>query len=702
MSAIQKIREKGAWIMFGLIALALIAFILQDRSLGGKGGFFGGNPNVLGKVDGQVINRDEFEAKLAMYGGSGSQREQLIGQLWTAQVNELLMKEQYEKLGLVCSAKELSEALFGDDSPFKQIPQFSDPKTGQFSADAAKQWYNQTFKKSKDKEMIRQVYEGFISPTIQKVLQQKYQALLTQSMYVPKWLVEKTQADNNALSTVSYVYVPYTSVSDSAVKISDDEIMNYARKHKKEFERDEETRSISYVTFDAAASSEDSAAVLKSLNELKPEFAKTTDVKSFLAKNASDLPYNDGFISKKEIKQKSIDSIAALPVGGIYGPYIDGSEYVLAKLVASKIMPDSAKVRHILIATHQMDQQSGQLVRVREDSTARKTMDTVEMELKSGKPFDSVCAKFSDDGNKDKGGVYDYFTSSKMVPEFTEFSFGKPVGSKGVIKTEFGYHYVEVLGQKGSSPAYKIAYLAKAITVSNETDNNAQNAALQFAAGSRNKKTFDDNALKQNKTILPANEIKENDFNIVGLGDSRKLVRWAYEHNAGDVTEQPEKIADKYVVAILLAVSKPGLPNVGLLRPLIEPIVRNEKKAKQIIDAKFKGNTLEALTASTATTVQKIDSLSFANPFIPGIGNDSKFTGASFNAGMKGKVTTPIAGSSGVYAIRVENIYARPVADDANSVKQNLLQMQRMAVYRGGLDALRKAASIKDYRSKFF
>ena len=142
MSAIQKIRDKGAWIMFGLIALALIAFILQDRSLGGKGGggFFGGNPNVLGKVDGEVINRDEFEAKLTMYGGSGAQREQMIGQLWTAQVNELLMKEQYEKLGLVCSSKELSEALFGDDSPFKQIPQFADPKTGQFNADAAKQW----------------------------------------------------------------------------------------------------------------------------------------------------------------------------------------------------------------------------------------------------------------------------------------------------------------------------------------------------------------------------------------------------------------------------------------------------------------------------------------------------------------------------------------------------------------------------------
>jgi len=155
------------------------------------------------------------------------------------------------------------------------------------------------------------------------------------------------------------------------------------------------------------------------------------------------------------------------------------------------------------------------------------------------------------------------------------------------------------------------------------------------------------------------------------------------------------------VVAIVTAVSKPGIPNVGLIRPLIEPIVRNEKKAKQIIDSKFKGNTLEALASSTATGVQKIDTLLFSNPFIPGIGADAKFTGASFNAGNKGKVTEPIAGTSGVFALRVENIFAKPAADDAVTIKQNLLQAQRMAAYRG-LDALKKAAAIKDYRSKFY
>lgn len=91
----------------------------------------------------------------------------------------------------------------------------------------------------------------------------------------------------------------------------------------------------------------------------KADLATNTNINSFFAQNTSDLPYYDGFISKNQIKQKSIDSITKLPVTGVYGPYLDGNEYVIAKLIAMKQLPDSAKVRHILVATHQQDQQTG-------------------------------------------------------------------------------------------------------------------------------------------------------------------------------------------------------------------------------------------------------------------------------------------------------------------------------------------------------
>ena len=138
-----------------------------------------------------------------------------------------------------------------------------------------------------------------------------------------------------------------------------------------------------------------------------------------------------------------------------------------------------------------------------------------------------------------------------------------------------------------------------------------------------------------------------------------------------------------------------------MLRPQVETLVRNQKKAKQIIESKFTATTLEAISKSTATPVTKADSLTFSNAFIPGLGMENKVIGAAFNKNLKGKVSEAIAGSSGVYAIRVENIGAKQSTTDAQATKQMLQQQTRSAFYRSG-DALKKAATIKDYRSKFY
>jgi peptidyl-prolyl cis-trans isomerase D len=136
-------------------------------------------------------------------------------------------------------------------------------------------------------------------------------------------------------------------------------------------------------------------------------------------------------------------------------------------------------------------------------------------------------------------------------------------------------------------------------------------------------------------------------------------------------------------------------------RPLVEAIVRSTKKAKIIIDTKFKGTTLEALAGSVGTAVQRADSISFSTPFIPNLGSEPKVIGAAFNKALQGKISEPIAGTSGVFAIRVENNSAKPGMADVVALKQNLVQAARMAAFRGA-DALRKSATIVDNRSKFY
>ena len=701
MSIIQSIRDKGAWVVGGVIALALIAFILQD-GIGKKGSVFGTGTTV-GKVNGKTIERKDFDKKLENASqGNPQQRENMIGQLWNQEISQILLNEEFDKLGLTCTDKQLSEELFKPTSQL--MNEFKDPKTGQVDVEKAKQAWNQ-FKKTAKEDQKKGVTEGIIDPTKLQAKYSKYTSILSQAAYAPKWLVEKQQADNNTFATVSYIAVPYSTIADSTIKVTDDEIVAYGNKHSKLYEKDEETRTFQYVTFDATPSAADSAAVKQTLELKKNDFIKESNAETFFAKNNSELPYYNGYISGKEIKQQVKDTLFKLPVGGVFGPYQDGNNFVLAKMIGIKTIPDSAKVRHILIKTMDRDQRSGQSYRMREDSTAKHMLDTVEMKLKAGANFDSLCMKYSeDDGSKSKGGVYDYFVSGRMVGSFNDFAFTQGVGAKGVVKTEYGYHYVEVLGQKGASTAYNIAYLAKQVTLSNETDIETKNAAAKFLASIKNKKDFDDEVAKLKKTSSPADGIKRVDFNVPGLGSNRTLVRWIYEKGVGDITDQTYSFNNRYVVGIITAVNKPGVPSAQTLRPQVEGLIKNEKKAKQLI-AKIKGTTLEAMASSAGnnTTVQRIDTLLASNTYNPMLGNDFKFAGAAFNATNKGKVTEAIAGQTGVFAVKVENIAARAtVPSDPNSIKGMLNNNIKSAGSRITNELLKKAADIKDNRGDLY
>ncbi len=192
-----------------------------------------------------------------------------------------------------------------------------------------------------DDPRVQTAYRDYLQPNLEQTqlqtLYQKYSALLTESVYVPKWLAQKTSADNSTIAKASYVYVPYSSVSDSAVKVSDEDINAYVKKHDKQFKRDEETRTISYVSFSEAPTAADSAAVRSSVEDLKQGFAATKDVKSFVTSKSSGQPYTGTFVTKNDFKSPNADTIMQLPVGGVFGPYIDNGSYTLAKLVAKRL-----------------------------------------------------------------------------------------------------------------------------------------------------------------------------------------------------------------------------------------------------------------------------------------------------------------------------------------------------------------------------
>jgi len=704
MSVIQQIRDKYAAVVIAVIALSLIGFILMDSFVGGKGAT--SVAGSLGKVNGEKIERTEFDQRVAlqqtMYGAQAPQREQLISNVWEQTVDEIVMNQEYEKLGLQFTAKELNDVLFGANPPQWLSQQFSDPATGQFDANQAKQYFAQ-MKRQPGNPNLEMFNEAYIKPTIGQTLRTKYMALLGESSYVPKWMAEKSLADQNAVASFSYIAVPYTSISDSSVKVTAEDITSYINKHKEMFRQEEEARTISYVAFNASPSAADTAKTLAQAQDQKAEFAATTDPEGYLARVGSETPYFNGFTVGSVLQVPNTDSIKALADGQVFGPYIDGGTYTLAKMIGRRSMPDSVKVRHILIKTADRGQPT------LPDSIAKSRIDSIAAAAKSGADFNALVVKYSDDpGSKETQGEYT-FTSQQFAnlsKEFAETAFYGNTGDKKVVKVDnqaySGYHYIEVMEQKKVETAYKIAYLSKPIEASQETIINANNLASVFAANSRDKKQFEENAAKQNLQILTALDVKKNDYTIPGLGESRQFVRWIYENKTGEVSD-PNEIGDKYIVALITDVADKGLMSVAKARSTAEPLIINEKKAQQIISSKFKGSTIEQIAQSTGNAVLRADSVGFMQPFIPNVGPEPKVAGAAFNKSLQGKISEPIAGNSGVFVIKGESISALANTNvDVEAVRTQMeTQQKQMGGYRS-IEALKKAATIKDNRFDFY
>jgi len=718
MSVIQRIQQRQKWV-FGAIALALILFIVQDRFMG-HGGMSGGS-TTIGKVNGETIDHSDFRSQEELLKQSNPQatdNEQVTAYIWENMVNKIIMDQEFEKLGLSYTNKEFGEDIGSNNPPQWFRTQFQDQSTGVYNGQGAATYMQQVttqMRKNPSNQQTVLFQKAVIDPAIDEQLGKKYQGLISGAVYVPKWMADKTAADNSSIANISYVSVPYTSIADSTIKVTDDDIKAYVQKHSKEYEQKDETRQIAYVMFDATPSVNDSAKVSDDLVALKGEFASATDVKPFLEEKASAIPYYASYLSKKEIHQPINDTLFKLRVGEVFGPYKDGGNYALAKMVDEKQLPDSVTVRHILVATHQRDQQTGQLQRVVDDSTASKRLDSAVAEIKAGKNFDSVCAKYSDDGTKNTGGVYPYFQTGKMVEEFNDFVFTGKTGDAKVVHTAYGYHYVQILGQKGSEPAYKIAYLSRPVRVSQETDDSAKNIASKFAGTTHNLKEFYDNAAKIKKSPFTIPGLKENDYMVGGmgmnprfpgmggngLGKNRQFVKWVYGNDVGTISEA-FRFDQKYVVAIITAVNKAGVPNAETARPLVEGKIRNEKKAKLIIDSKIKGNTLEAIAQSSGVAVQQADSINFASGMIKTLGNEPKVVGAAFNKELQSKVSSPFDGNSGVFVVKSNGVAGvasqhGSIEDQRKAAELTLKQQEYSAV-----QALTKAADIKDYRSKFY
>ncbi len=710
MQIIQGIREKGAAIVIVVISLSLIGFILMDAKQGSNN-MFSSNSGNIGKVNGSGIDQSEFNKKVNYLEAQEEQQSgsrpsagrttQIRDQVWTQIVAERVFYAEAEKLGIDFTSKELDNILKSSDpsNPLMQDKQMVDPTTGKLDMSKVSQAIANIKKmKGEQRDMID---AQVIDPQKLTSVSTKYYALLNASAYYPAWMEEKDIKENKSFVNISYVAIPYQTITDSTIKASDEEIEKYVKKHKESFKQ-EAGRMISYVGFSQLPSSADSARTRGVIEALKTDFVNEVNVKSFLARNTSSIDFDTNYVPKSRVNSVAVDTITKLAAGTVFGPYVDKNSYVLAKVIGSKTFPDSVNAKHILIAT--VNAQTGEPIL--EDSIAKKRADSILTAINGGANFAFLALQYSSDGSKEKGGDLGTFGYGVMVPEFNKFCFEKPAGSRDVVKTQFGYHIVEVISQKGLSPAYKIGFMAKEIYASEETISKASNEAIKLSA-EKNTKNLDA-YLKKNgvQKITVPTLIKENDGQVGQMQDARQLVRWVFEAKKGDVSD-PFSIGDQFVVAIVDKIFEEGTQDVETARPMAENAIKEEKKGEVILKKLGSNPTLETAAAAYGKeilTAGQDSSITLRSQIINGIGNEPKLIGASFNKANLNKVSAPITGKTGVFVFKVNNIAEKAPNTPGEATEFRIQQTTalRNQAATNWFEGLRKKATIKDNRSKFY
>ncbi len=712
MSVIQKIRNRYAKVVVFFVALSLVGFILMDASNGPLGSLFG-RDNSVATVNGEKIDRKDYEQKLIDYGvlynysSKGramdeNTRAQLNQQSLEDLVNQQLIAEECEKLGIQTTKEEEKELIYGlnADPIVRQYPAFTNPETKMFDPQRVKEFEKQALQYDPSGKALEE-WQTIKNYVLQNNALKKYNMLFAKTAYIPKFITDRQAKEKSEFASIKFVRIPYASIDDKETPVSDDELKEYMKQHAKQYTVEYKTRSIEYISFDLVPMQEDTANALGVLNTLKTEFTNTIDVESIVNRN-SEEQYNPSYVNKNSFFSQYADSIFKLGVGAVYGPYYENGNYKMTKVLDRKTLPDSVKCRHILIKTEEGRQP------VAIDSVAKKQIDSIASAVKSGTDFVAMVQKYSqDDGSKQTGGEYTFTLQQKatLSKEFADFIFDGKSGEKKVVKVSndnySGYHYIEILEQKGVQPALKLATITKALAAGDNTNSITYNKAAEFAGKNNTAKAFDEATKKEGFSKRIAESIKENDFSITGLGNAREIIKWAYEAKEGDISGVFSISNKSFVVAKYVGEQQPGIMKLDAnIRPSLEMLVKNEKKAKKLIE-KYKSQTsIEGIAQASLQTLSQADSFNAASLFINSLGYEPKLLGYVFSDKAKpNTVSPPFKGQDGVVYFTLVNKYTVPLpataAEMAMQEKYSAIMQLKNTLSNGMGEALKKRAKIK-------
>jgi peptidyl-prolyl cis-trans isomerase D len=709
MALIGTIRKNG-WILVATMILALAAFILMTI-FENQQNYSAGDQNTVAMVNGKEIRYEKFQQyQEAIYANAqGGNDLQIKSQVWNEFVEDIIVREQAEKAGLGVSRTELMDLQFG---------QFLSPVINERFGQGGRVDRNQL-------DQIKAAIEGgqlddpqYASfrqrwaiqedEIIKRRLQDKMLGMVNKSMFTPAWQAEMAFREGNERLSFLYVRVPYDKVTDTEAPVTDADYKAYLAQNPKLYDQPEETRVLSYVSFDVVPTASDSSDARDRVAKMASGLGTKSDSVTIVNNGGT---WGADFLPKSALPASAADRLMSAPIDSIVGPFLDGGSWTVAKILERKVMPDSVRARHILRPANAPD--------------AEKVIDSLKLAIESGKTtFDAAAKSNSSDGSAAKGGDLGFFANGAMVPEFNNVCFNTGVqGKLYKVATQFGWHLIEITGKKfiKNETSLRAAFLSEQITPSRTTERAVKDKAQALLQSTKSLNDLTATALQQNVQVQTSPAVKVNDYTIGVLGsgsDAREILRWAFDSDndnedakVGQLAKQIFTFKDpgggnfdsRYVVAGLKAINPKGGATVEAIKnnPAADLEVKNRKKA-DVIRAKIGSSDLAMVAGMYGTVVDTSVNSTMLQGGIAKVGGEPRVVGAAFGT-PKGTTSKPVAGRSGVYLVQpISDVVAGQTAPDLTMFRRQVTSTNSAMVRGNLLNSLKKNADIKDNRSRFF
>ena len=709
MAIIGKLRNYSKLLVI-IVGIAIAGFVLGD--------FMRKNPskqsNFIGEIAGNKIAYRDFEMKVEQQmemlkqqshqeNLTNQQTFEIRQQIWQQMIKDITLQKEFDALGLSVSETELKDLITGNNPPQPIVQSFTDPQTGQFHPEEVLKFYNQI---DQAEPATQKQWYQMLDYIKSERIASKYNNLILKGFYVTKSFAKRDFSDKNKNSNVLLVATPYSTIQDNSIKLNDDDYQKYYDEHKQEFDI-EASRDIEFVIFDVLPSQQDVAKVEESMKLVRQDFEKSENVESFVSLN-SDSKYDSMFYGKGTLPL-FIDSIVFnSPKGTFIGPIKDNFTFTVAKVMEFQDRPDSMRASHILISYDSVKQPIKQDMK-RTKIASKKLVDSLfAIVKKDPKLFDTIAKQFSDDPSAQKNkGDLEWFKDQTMVKQFNDACFNGKVGDITIVETDFGYHIIKVTGKQEYKKKAMVAIITRKVDPSTETYQDYYTKASNFHSQNKTIEQFDKSCVSAGINKRSAEYLREMDNSLPGLETARDIIRWAYnnETKKGSVCDAVFDLGDKYVIAVLKEIRLKGIAPLEQIKPLIEPMVKREKKAEQLLT---KVNSVYTPTIDMGLLATKLNSkldtipmLSFSSYNLPGFGPEPEVLGALYSL-KKGNTSKPIKGNMGVFVIKTIDVTEAPVIQDYTPVKMQIYGLFNSIANYQINRILEKAANVKDNRVLFY